>query len=45
MHIYYVNPIQHAEGMLMAYLPKEKILIENDVVNTNNRCRRCRRAT
>jgi len=36
MHIYYVNPLQHAEGMLMAYLPKEKILIESDIVNTNN---------
>src|SRR5258705_1777739 len=36
MHIYYVNPLQHVEGMLMAYLPREKILIESDIVNTNN---------
>ena len=36
MRLYYVNPIQHAEGMLMAYLPKEKLLIESDIVNTNN---------
>ena len=36
MHLYYVNPLQHAEGMLMAYLPKEKLLIESDIVNTNN---------
>jgi glyoxylase-like metal-dependent hydrolase (beta-lactamase superfamily II) len=36
MHVYYVNPLQHAEGMLMAYLPKEKLLIESDIVNTNN---------
>ena len=36
MHVYYANPIQHAEGMLFAYLPKEKILIENDLINTNN---------
>ena len=36
MHMYYANPLQHAEGMLYAYLPKEKILIENDIVNTNN---------
>ena len=34
MHIYYVNPLQHAEGMLMAYLPKEKMLIEADLVDT-----------
>jgi glyoxylase-like metal-dependent hydrolase (beta-lactamase superfamily II) len=36
MRIYYVNPLQHAEGMLMAYLPQEKLLIESDIVNTNN---------
>ena len=35
LNIYYVNPLQHADGMLMAYLPKEKILIEADLVNTN----------
>ena len=28
MHIYYVQPLAHAEGMLMAYLPNEKIVIE-----------------
>ena len=27
MQIYYVQPLQHAEGMLMAYLPKEKLVI------------------
>ncbi len=26
--------LQHVEGMLMAYLPKEKILIEADLINT-----------
>ncbi len=36
MHIYYANPLQHAEGMLYAYLPKEKLLLENDIINTNN---------
>src|SRR5689334_14360178 len=36
MHVYYANPLQHAEGMLVAYLPKEKLLLENDIVNTNN---------
>jgi glyoxylase-like metal-dependent hydrolase (beta-lactamase superfamily II) len=35
LNIYYVNPLQHADGMLIAYLPKEKLLIEADLVNTN----------
>ena len=35
LNIYYVNPLQHAEGMLMAYLPKEKLLIEADLVDTD----------
>ena len=35
LNIYYVSPLQHADGMLMAYLPKEKLLIEADIVNTN----------
>ena len=26
MQMYYVHPLQHAEGMLMAYLPKEKLV-------------------
>jgi hypothetical protein len=34
MHIHYVNPLQHVEGMLMAYLPKEKLLLEADLVDT-----------
>ena len=34
MQIHYVNPLQHAEGMLMAYLPKEKLLLEADLVDT-----------
>jgi hypothetical protein len=29
-----VNPLQHVEGMLMAYLPKEKLLLEADLVDT-----------
>ena len=36
MHLYYINPLQHSEGMLVAYLPRERMLIENDIVNTNN---------
>ena len=31
MHISYVQPLGHVEGMLMAYLPKEKIVIEADL--------------
>jgi glyoxylase-like metal-dependent hydrolase (beta-lactamase superfamily II) len=35
MNIYYVQPLQHAEGMLMAYLPKDKLLIEADLFDTH----------
>ena len=31
MHISYVQPLAHAEGMLIAYLPEEKIVIEADL--------------
>lgn len=31
MHITYVQPLQHAEGMLMAWLPRERIVIEADL--------------
>ena len=31
MHISYVHPLAHAEGMLMAYLPNERLLIEADL--------------
>lgn len=35
LRVYYVHPLQHAEGMLMAYLPQEKMLIEADLVDTH----------
>jgi glyoxylase-like metal-dependent hydrolase (beta-lactamase superfamily II) len=35
MQMYYVHPLQHAEGMLMAYLPKEKLVIEADLFDTH----------
>ena len=35
LNMYYVNPLRHVEGMLMAYLPKEKLLVEADLVDTN----------
>jgi glyoxylase-like metal-dependent hydrolase (beta-lactamase superfamily II) len=31
MHMSYVQPLAHAEGMLMAYLPAEKIAIQADL--------------
>jgi glyoxylase-like metal-dependent hydrolase (beta-lactamase superfamily II) len=31
LHISYVQPLAHVEGMLMAYLPREKIVIEADL--------------
>jgi glyoxylase-like metal-dependent hydrolase (beta-lactamase superfamily II) len=33
MHIYYVQPLEHVEGMLMAYLPDEKLIIEADLLD------------
>jgi len=35
MNLYYVQPLQHAEGMLMAFLPKEKLLVEADLFDTH----------
>ncbi len=35
MNIYYVQPLQHAEGMLMAYLPRERMVIQADLVDTH----------
>jgi glyoxylase-like metal-dependent hydrolase (beta-lactamase superfamily II) len=33
-HVYFVNPLRHVDGMLMVYLPKEKMLIEADLIDT-----------
>lgn len=33
MRISYVQPLKHVEGMLMAYLPAEKMVIEADLYN------------
>ena len=35
MNIHYVNPLQHVEGMLIAYLPRERLLFEADLVDTD----------
>jgi glyoxylase-like metal-dependent hydrolase (beta-lactamase superfamily II) len=33
MHISYVQPLTHVEGMLMVYLPKEKMVIQADLLD------------
>lgn len=35
LQLHYVNPLQHVEGMLMGYLPNEKILMEADLLDTH----------
>jgi glyoxylase-like metal-dependent hydrolase (beta-lactamase superfamily II) len=35
LNVHYVNPLQHVEGMLIAFLPKEGLLFEADLVGTN----------
>ena len=35
MNLYYVQPLDHAEGMLMVYLPDEQMVIEADLLDTH----------
>jgi glyoxylase-like metal-dependent hydrolase (beta-lactamase superfamily II) len=35
LHVYYVQPLQHVAGMLMAYLPAERIAFEADLFDTH----------
>jgi hypothetical protein len=35
LNMYYVQPLDHVEGMLMAYLPRERIVIEADLLDTH----------
>jgi glyoxylase-like metal-dependent hydrolase (beta-lactamase superfamily II) len=35
LQIHYVHPLPHAEGMLLAYLPRERVLIEADLFDTH----------
>jgi glyoxylase-like metal-dependent hydrolase (beta-lactamase superfamily II) len=35
LNLYYVHPLQHSEGMAIAYLPDEGILIEADLFDTH----------
>jgi len=39
LNVHYVNPLQHVEGMLIAYLPKERLLMEADLLDTNQPAR------
>ena len=34
-HMSYVHPLEHVEGMLMAYLPNERIVVEADLLDTD----------
>jgi glyoxylase-like metal-dependent hydrolase (beta-lactamase superfamily II) len=35
LNVYYVQPLRHVEGMAMAYLPAEKLLIQSDLFDTH----------
>ena len=35
MNVYYVQPLRHAEGMAMAYLPAEKIVMQANLFDTH----------
>jgi glyoxylase-like metal-dependent hydrolase (beta-lactamase superfamily II) len=35
LRVYYVQPLQHVAGMLMAYLPAERIVFEADLFDTH----------
>ncbi len=35
LQVFYVHPLEHAEGMLIAYLPRERILVEADLFDTH----------
>ena len=35
LQVYYVQPLRHAEGMAMAYLPAEKIVMQANLFDTH----------
>jgi len=39
LRVYYVQPLQHVSGMLMAYLPAERIAFEADLFDTHEPAR------
>ena len=41
LRVYYVQPLQHVAGMLMAYLPAERIAFEADLFDTHEAPRAC----
>jgi len=34
LNVHYVNPLDHVDGMLIAWLPRERLLFEADLVDT-----------
>ena len=41
LRVYYVQPLQHVEGMLMAYLPAERIAFQADLFDTHELAESC----
>src|SRR5687767_16034718 len=39
LRVYYVQPLRHVAGMLMAYLPAERIAFEADLYDTHEPAR------
>ena len=35
LHVSYVHPLQHVEGMVMVYLPRERLVVEADLLDTH----------
>jgi glyoxylase-like metal-dependent hydrolase (beta-lactamase superfamily II) len=35
LNVYYVQPLEHVEGMLMAYLPAERMVVEADLLDSH----------
>lgn len=35
LHVYYVQPLRHVEGMAMAYLPRERIVMQANLFDTH----------
>lgn len=35
LNVHYINPLTHVEGMLIGYLPKERLLFEADLLDTD----------
>jgi hypothetical protein len=39
LRVYYVQPLQHVEGMVMAYLPAERMAFQADLFDTHEPAR------